>query len=298
MTTQQIAAQVLRSGAPKSGLLTVQRTWRDFTLPGYELMGALARAWRECARLVCLAHGGTAGEGCFSDSEWDRECVSSTLSLDKYSCLLDGRRYFEMSVNLETSGFQEVRFIPIERPKNFEEARSRYGEMPVGVAGDAIEDLPRLVAMGRTILSRDKSLLTTVHYYKAAKIVDFSGFLIDDRPGLLLHGNLILERAAELEADSVAVSSEIWFAEYGQNQPIVYPGDRQDRREALSVQAVRADGTARLVMVPFTRGSDGTKIFEPPVAATTVLSGLDPLRELWNLRRWWVLIDPEATRGC
>ena len=59
MTTDEIVVSLLEAGIPAIGLLTVRRVWRDSALPGYELMGALATAWRHCARLVVQAHGGT-----------------------------------------------------------------------------------------------------------------------------------------------------------------------------------------------------------------------------------------------
>ena len=51
MTTDEIVVSLLEAGIPAIGLLTVRRVWRDSALPGYELMGALATAWRHCARL-------------------------------------------------------------------------------------------------------------------------------------------------------------------------------------------------------------------------------------------------------
>lgn len=148
------------------------------------------------------------------------------------------------------------------------------------------------------MLSMDESLMTTVHYYRGAKVVDFSGHWLPDRAALLWQGYLIAERVAELQADSVAVSAEIWYAFQDEDQPGISATDRQDRREALSVQAVRSDGIARLVMVPFSRVPDGSKVFDAPIAAETVMPVFKPLRELWGLRRWWILIDPAATTDC
>lgn len=298
LTTGQMLAVMMRGRVPDQGILTVSREWRDSQLDGHELLGALSHAWRECATLVRHAHGAMDPDHCFDAEDWSRGCVTSGLSLSASACLSHRRDYFELAIDLQAKTLQRTRYIPVERDAAMiEEARGRYGELPTALEGDAIDAVPKLVRMGRAILSVDESLLTTVYYYKGGRVVDFQGVMLEDRIAVIRHMAQVAERVRELGADSVAFSSEVWLASLDATQPGVHAGDRTDRTEALCIQAVRADGTARVVTVRFTRDANGEKRFESPSGAVASLSAFEPLRQHWHLRRWWILTDEVATEG-
>lgn len=299
-TTDRVLGALLQGHHPATGILTVRREWRDSELSDFELLGALGHAWRVCARLVKRAHGKSHAEDCFDASPgWTHSCVLPSLEFAEFVCVEQGRDYFEISLDLADGRTQQTRYIAVEHdPIASEEAAERYGEVPHFRGGDAIADVPRLVRFGRSILMVDNDLMPTVHYYKANKLVDFNGLQFEDRVSVLRSMVQMAERASELEADSLAISSEVWLATYDKTRTESWASDRPDRTEALQVQAVRSDGTARIVTVSFTRDSDGHKHFSPPEGSRGPLTVLEPFRQLWGLKRWWVLADEVALHEC
>ena len=111
-TTAELLSLLVQGEESAEGLLTVIRSWRDYSLPDFEILNALAEAWRSCASLVFTAHEGHPTALCLDDSSWPRECIVSNLEPDT-SCMRHARDSYEMAIDLAGMGLQ-TRVRPIE----------------------------------------------------------------------------------------------------------------------------------------------------------------------------------------
>ena len=101
--------------------------------------------------------------------------------------------------------------------------------------------------------------------------------------------NQIAERAKEIEADGVIISSEGWMATYDENQLHLRSADREDRFESLCIEAASADGRLKTIVRLFDRDENGYPVFHEEEAIVYLPASLEPLRKAWNLERWRIV---------
>lgn len=101
--------------------------------------------------------------------------------------------------------------------------------------------------------------------------------------------NQIAERAKEIEADGVIISSEGWMATYDENQLHLRAADREDRFESLCIEAASADGRLKTIVRLFDRDENDYPVFHEEEAIVDLPASLEPLRKAWNLERWRIV---------
>jgi hypothetical protein len=288
-TTEELLSLLVRVEKEEEspvGLLTVRRSWRDYSLPDYELLNVLAEAYRGCADLVFAAHEGYPTAPCLDDSLWPRECIASNLELDA-TCMRQARDYYEMAIDLADMGVRATRVRAFDVDDiAAEQAWKRYGMPEPPTDGDVIAKAQFFLDLGEAILRKDGYLVMTAHFFVGPRPVDFSGFLHDDHTSVVRAMNQIAERAREIEADGVIVSSEMWMATYDENQLHLRPTDRKDRFEALCIDAASADGRLKTLLRRFDRDENGHPVFHEAKEIAQLPASLEPLRKAWKLPRW------------
>lgn len=274
-------AQIARQASQgKAELIIVTRQWVDVKMPGTELLGALAEAFRACSNLVRLAHQ-QAGVSCnCSDVSPETDCE---LDLDQASnppCMTRIKMHLSVAVNAKGGVYQENVTRVHSSPEAFGLAKERYGELP-SLAGlqSALDAVEPYVQMGKAILRVDEDLLPVSVFFGKSGIVDMIPVEVVDKSSSYLRMTRLAERAALPDVDSFLISADAWFAP---------PGGT--RGSALTVQAISRAGDLRSAIVPYTRDASGTH-FEDRATHTVVWNDLEPFRLAWGIDAWRVRED-------
>jgi hypothetical protein len=284
------AKSVLESmGNPSFGLVTTNRRWTDYRLPGVELLEALATAYGRCADLLIEAHRASQTNACTIHLATTK-CACDTGGPE---CMVNAERWTEASVDASTGEVRSLRHKIFEsREDVMKEAIQLYG-LPDDLTsrikgGGALGAVDVFLEMGQRILAVDTDLMMLCVYFNEDRILHIEGGNVQDHFGKVLWADHLASRAMNVGATSLLISADIWEATLTRDElDRVPPMQRPDRTEALSVMAVCRDGRSLSKRLPYTRRPDGGADFgEVMVDNVGLTHYLEPLRKAWGLEKW------------
>ena len=279
----EVALGVLLAHHPDSAeaLITVRRTWKDYSLPSRELLGALADCWEQCAQLIALAHANSWP--CTLEASSQFGCKWTGELHPPIVCFLERAMYYEKTINTATMQRLVPNFHSVSLDRSLmDAAKERYGdELKDMPEGGAIAKMDFFVERGKAIISSGEDLLMVVAYLKEERVLDIIGYVAVDRLSKFMIARQIKEHADEVSADGLIHSSETWLRAMRPGAEDEAPG------EALSVVALQRNGQRKSVIAQYVRAADGSIIFDTEGQAGITYDGfLDSIRSLWSIDTW------------
>ena len=288
--TREILNVFAQASASKDfkGTITVERRWVDRLLPNWELLAACEHAYSRLVPILRQAHLAGGVSDCNLPHR-TRACINASLEDDHPSCLSidtsDRVVHFDSLRKIEITQ-RNVRQDRNERVAD--QATQRYGRAVV-IKGDAIERVQECFDMSKRVIEVDGYLLPSAMLLRGSKVCDLQYFVFDDQNTKRLAMVSMARRIERMEADGLVILNEVWWAmlkpEDDSASPTVIPArDRPDRKEAIQVLAITADGRRASRTAFFKRTDQGIVVGDEIDAKVPgTLNLLRPVFRVWGL---------------
>jgi hypothetical protein len=143
--------------------------------------------------------------------------------------------------------------------------------------------------MSKRVIEVDGYLLPSAMLLRGSKVCDLQYFVFDDQNTKRLAMVSMARRIERMEADGLVILNEVWWAmlkpEDDSASPTVIPArDRPDRKEAIQVLAITADGRRASRTAFFKRTDQGIVVGDEIDAKVPgTLNLLRPVFRVWGL---------------
>lgn len=270
-------------GLPPIGILTIERRWIDKFLPEWELLEALAYVYSQLVRVIEMAHAKSGVAKCDLPSR-KTACVTSELA-GMPLCMIEVDEARRIHVDLSNRTEISESIYPIERDdKITRRAKARYGNFEA--SGNAIDIVPYAMEVAKRLLAADEELMTVAWLIRDDKMVSFFPMIFTNQAAKRIAMHRLADQVQRAQAEGVVLLAESWLAELDPDEnlsdsTILPAGERSGRMEALHVSGITSDGRIAELIVPFSRASDGTIIYNDPIDIPGQNNLLEPLRRKW-----------------
>lgn len=275
----------------KDGFIEFKRRWVDQSLPDIEILSACAHAFGRMAELLadlhkregCAGSGYELGEHSFLPHESDRSGIPPCMMAPGFH--VTRRRLRDGS--LVVGG---MRLLAPENTAEMEErVAKRYGLMP---APDEIKDVTDLgrwcMSVARTVLVRDRNHVNIVILHRGLRPVGIEGLSFKDQSDKIVMGKELAEVVQRSGVDGIVMITDNWVAPLDRDDEgfPVPAREREDRTEALQVDAIDAAGHRLHLVSPYSR-IKGKIILEDVVdmSDSTASPFLAPILKVWGRGR-------------
>lgn len=236
--------------------VSVQRRWVDRMLPERELLDACAEVYERIRSVILDAHEASGVSEC-DLKERSRPCVDAD-SAHPFSCNAFDGDVRTLHFDLATLNSYERRVVRVnaaDYPELSEELTKTLKELRP--EGDAIGVADGLVELAKLFLNQDGALIPAAWFFRGEQIIDLHLLNFTDQISKRLALSSVAEKLKLLNADGIAMLSEVWTATVSRGEaesgPIIPARHRDDRGEAIQVTAATADGRIRSLTTGFTR---------------------------------------------
>jgi hypothetical protein len=303
---REVAAFLLDAGVPRllveEGVVSIERRWEDSALPGRELNGALAHLFAVLGSLLADGHR-QAEASCDHPYGHGETLPVSDGNVGAHprppACMATTRQLRTRTVSI--NDLTEIR-DGIERSVAFDPhlaaiaARRYVGESgrPVKpVASNAvtvIDHLPTQIEHAKAILRSGEDHGWFMFFYRGAVMVGNRFLAAENAQQKRKLAQSMAEVVLDLDATGVLEVGEVWWVPGGgiDDENWARPGNRPDRKEALSLVATTMSGRSVSAFIPFERpgGVGGPVFFEETVIQEDATSNfLAPIRAAWEWKK-------------
>lgn len=274
-----------RIGVPLStvdrGIFTVERTWIDSNLPGWEVLAALGHCYSHISGVVERAHLAfditrTIGIWRGREGEAPPEGVPSSKGAPgSYDEVIDlsstvgslGLPCMQLTGSIRSKSYHlltgealdyETTFAMSFDPKLWEEAKALYS-LPDASAAEAVPSdvglhAKRVMESARSIIAAGHEHGTIFLLYRNGSLISTKLFMIGVPSDKLRIAREIVEIVAKSDGTRIVLISEAWVAPLSQTKDgtFVPPGLHPSKTEALTVAVHDADGTSACRLLSFT----------------------------------------------
>jgi hypothetical protein len=288
-TATEIAAilsQSLGRSIPDTYLM-VERRWEMDTLPGLEIMEALAECYSHLAEIIQDAHRATSHDYV----EWNCPGARSFARLPPSSrvlpCMLAGRELRTSRVDLDTKERRHLTYrTASDGKKVLAEARKRFGsgdQYRDLMMGDYFSKARGYHQMARTIITNEPlspngvTLAQAVFLLRADKVVHQAMFVPTDRMDKYIFMREMASAVETFDADAIIMNAETWLYRAGASD--------EPKREAVQTSLVTADGKCLNIISLFSRTPEGV-VLAPPAEDDNRegLNFFQPIYAVWVVR--------------
>jgi hypothetical protein len=242
----------------KSGFLRVERRWVARTLPEWELLDALAHC---CGLLSLLIHDAHRQAGVpmhtidFS-GEVPHE-VSNELAGGRLPCMVASDDLRTVVLNLRTNQILQKSLSPARRDEAItKKAQRRYSAMGA-VRGpdstDALDWADYYMEQAKIVLARDKWHAEYAFFFHPDGSRSTLTAMPADQQEKYLFMNDVANHVERFGFTGLVFTGDTWIAHPRDVPPGKRAGEVRERKEAITVTAMRSDGAARHLTTLYTR---------------------------------------------
>lgn len=277
---KSIPMSMLGDHIRKDGILRIRRRWIENSLPGTELLEAVATAYGHLAQLVRSAHEQIG----LIESDVTR------AGTGRLPCMIGHEEARTANIWLATGA--PLEFETVKEEIGREEIMShgpkfkkRYGVDAAKIYTDSedVHDQVRSVfETARRVFEKDGHHITIAILFRDGKPADFREL----RP--MEHGHKFLMmrdlalHAARIGADGVILIGESWRARADAAKPYLRPVDSPTRREFLSATAVSKDGEPLMLSAEILRKGKKVRLAKTSEETHGAHFAFAPFYEVWK----------------
>jgi hypothetical protein len=272
----------------KIAIIQIERRWVEKNLENWELLDALSYAFKVLKDIVIEAHQLLE---CSSCDIFDTLHFQDILKIqDKLPCMEDFNSIRVMTFSISDKKCMAADLVEISnKHKDLENAAKRYNIKKMMSPGlfsyDAIKMAESLVEFSKKLLAKDKHHTSIVFLRLPEGRWQMYNMLPKDRSEKYMLWRLMAEEVERTKADALVDINEAWF---GKVEPLekegLFPDEQLDRKEALQVSVLTAEGLQRSYITPFTRNHFGKIIFEQTeILENTETFYLLPICKIWGI---------------
>jgi hypothetical protein len=242
----------------KSGFLRVERRWVARTLSEWELLDALGHCYGLISHLVRDAHRQAGARMHTVDlSEEVPHEVPAGSSGGRLPCMVAAEGIRTVVLNLRTNQIMQKSLMPARRDERIaKKARSRYGDMRAVRAPDSTDALDwaeYYMEQAKIVLARDKWHAQFAFFFH----LDGSRSMLTAAPADQQEKYLFMKDVAEhvqrFGFTGLVFTADTWVASPKDVPPGKRAGEVRQRREAITVTAIRSDGAVKHLEARYTR---------------------------------------------
>jgi hypothetical protein len=269
----------------KTGTLRVQRRWIENTLPGRELLDAVAVAYGRIAELVGDAHREIGLELPIT-KDIDSGEIYPVGRGGRLPCMIGHSDVRTLNISISNGARIELstESITIDR-EAAEKAAERYALNPKDVfdlSGDTEKVLESLFSTARKMTEADGHHVTVLFLMREGKPVRIAAITFENQGEKYLVMRNPAHEAAKLEADAAIMIGEGWRARADPNQPYMHAADATDREEYLVATLVRKIGSPVHLMAKFARHGKRVSLDETTIERDGAHFMFGPFYEAWG----------------
>jgi hypothetical protein len=284
-----IPAGALGKHIKRHGVLRLQRRWVENTLPGYELLDALAIAYGKIAELVHDAHrqiGLSPPETIHDDDGksydlpamgWRMPCMIAhegprTVSV----ALANGARieFEEKTISISRTDLKVTELLAnlpnnprvamTHDYKNYEELAAGYFEM------------------FRSVFLKDRYHLSILFLFRDMRFIKFMQIKVDNVQQKYMMMRHLAPEVTKTGADAAMLIGEAWMAPAGSIKPYERPADSSLRKEILHLLLVRKSGDPVDCMAIINRNGDSVSLGETVMSSQGSAFEFAPFYRSWG----------------
>lgn len=278
LSTEELVGQTI-SALPPTILqhltLEIRRRWEAPSLPGLELLFALAHCYVSLYELIEAVASELLGE--------DRPVAGLFMSGDDWDELLVDASERFIQVKADTGEQIEVAAREIDEKPDLETASSHYG-IDLASTTFPLDPMDRAKASHE----RARAIFNVDGYHVLLAILSDSGgrqqiiaLEMNDKRDKFLAMRQIAEKAVEGDFDLVVVTGESWLAPV-EEMPNAYIelSEVEDKKEALTTWAESKDGRSIGLASMISRNEHGVTL-DQAIVVNSPVALLDPFRRAW-----------------
>jgi hypothetical protein len=285
---KSVPDSLIREHIRKNGALRIQRRWVENTLPGYELLDAVAIAYGKIAELVHDAHRQIG-----LNPPYVIKASGETIDLRstgwRIPCMIGHKQPRTLLFSLKDFSQTVFRSIIFEGPKTEAEIAAvleRYDGNPFGTLNRGFRDKEDLAAayfsVARTVFLRDGYHQSFLFLFRDLQLLMVIGLNTEDVLSKYLIMREMAHKAITTGADTVILVGEAWSACASELRPYERPADSSVRTEVLFLNLVSKDGVALDFVADIVRDGQAFSLGNTQILKDSALFQLAPFYESWG----------------
>jgi hypothetical protein len=253
LNTQDIPDEVR-----KGGFLRVERRWVARTLPDWELIDALAHCYGLFSLLIRDAHRQAGVPMHAMDFSGDiPHKLSNELAGGRLPCMVASDGIRTVVLNLRTNQIMQTTLIPGPRGRTLDKKAERRYDAMLTVRGpdstDALDWADYYMEQAKIVLARDKWHAEFAFLFHP----DGSRSILTAMPADQQEKHLFMKGIAEnverFGFAGLVFVADTWIADPRDVPPGKRAGEVPERKEGMTVTALRSDGAVRHLTTLYTR---------------------------------------------
>lgn len=283
---KSIPESELGAHVKKDGFLRIQRKWIENTLPGYELLDAVAIAYGNLWQMLSDAHRQMGIEVPSAIDHLSGEHYDPAAMQGRMPCMIGHSDNRTLDIWLATGRPSEVSVVRRKLDSDDEEVlSSRYGLEPRDVwsdSGQLTEHLTKLFATARKLFLKDGCHVTLLALLREGKPVDMIQMEPEEHGDKYLMMRRIAQQVHRRGADAVIMLGEVWYAPQDKDHPYRRAFDTPNHREGLQGVLVSKSGEPLQHFAEILR-SDGVITLGPTNSSSGGAQFMfAPIYEVWG----------------
>lgn len=294
-TTREIIGEIVNRDLPKSVLeqatVTIERIWRESTLPNSEVLTVLSNCFGVYWELMKEAHELLHADiDVCSVAKANDHSIQVTKFGDSFRprCMMTSRKERTRTVRLRDgvmlSGAVEIEVpLPDEVGNSTRRRSGELAEVEIEDPSDIFSMIPYYVAEAKKILEskRQHDWLVFLFRGRSVQVLQLEAEDSADKRGLI---QMVAEHCARDACDGIIFVGEAWhspisFAEDGVPMAAVQHPERVER---ILIHAETSDGRSETVMVPIIRRPFRKPTFGPVETSHAEANFMAPVRAVWK----------------
>lgn len=266
-------------------LVRIERKWIVEELSEFEVLQTLAYCYKKLRNVIAESYKKAGID--LSESEIDKIEKDSYLLLGETP---ENKRiaYFNLQYDHITFENKEIKITE----ESIKEAEDRYKSPELEklkklIKGeDSLADFAYYLLNAKTILKKDGNHIPLVLLYFNNRKPEILPIPAENRTGLYAQiRNLATKIKANRSITGIIIINEMWVSSFEQyKERGIFPTDNPERKELLSVVAIRSDGYAKISMEVFNRNNNEINFEDTEVDMSgECFLSLEPIFKAWNL---------------
>lgn len=248
----------------KQGILRIQRRWVENSLPAYELLDAIARAYGTISLVIRDAHialGLSVPPMIESD---DGEMFDVVAMEGRMPCMIGHTDERCLDIWLATGEpityTSERRIISRERAA-LDSERYQISANEVKIAAKNVEEVARhIFSMARRMFEIDKEHITIAFLLRGVEIVQMIQFTPEEHGEKYVLFRRLAHDVLRRGADGVILVGEIWMAPPNPNNPYMRAAESPVKTEALAASIATKIGEPFQLLAIIKRVEDDVRL--------------------------------------
>ncbi|MDM9647115.1 hypothetical protein [Rhizobium sp. S163] len=270
----------------KDGTMRISRRWVENSLPDYELLEAVARAYGQISLLVADAHKAL---GLAAPATTDQS-VGTTFPKDgtdgRMPCMVGHED--QRTLNIWLADGRPVDFSSNKIELDLAEAKkleAKYGveaKAAFKISGKNEDLLKSLFEVARIMFVNDGHHVTIAFLLRDGVPIDIIQMAPSEHGEKYLMMRKLAHEVRKHAADAIILTSEVWTALFDDQHPYRRAVDAPDKREALTSSLVSKAGDPLQCWADIRREGQIVELSETHVLQGTALYAFSPIYEVWG----------------